>query len=96
MPSLATVKQYLSVTVVPVLAGALANWLIVHLHFLAAFHLTTSSVAGELTQLGVFGVGAGLAWLGSHHILAGHYAPTQEAIAAPASPAIPKSASAAK
>lgn len=75
MPSLAVVKQYLTLTVLPVLAGALSNWLIVHLHFLAAFHLTASSVAGELTQLGVFGVSAGLAWLASHHILSGHYAP---------------------
>jgi hypothetical protein len=75
MPTLTQVKQFLSLTVVPVLAGALANWLMVHLHFLAAFHLTASSVAGELTQLGVFGVGAGLTWLASHNILKAVYAP---------------------
>jgi len=73
MPSLAVVKQYLTLTVLPVLAGAASTWLMVHVHFLAAFHATQSSVAGELTQLGTFGVGAGLAWLASHHILKGTY-----------------------
>lgn len=75
MPTVPQIKQYLCLTVVPVLAGGLANWLIIHLHFLAAFHLTQSSVAGELTQLGVFGVGAGLTYLASHNILKGLYTP---------------------
>lgn len=69
MPSPSQLKQYLSLTVIPVLAGGLANWLMVHLHFLAAFHITAESLAGELTQLGVFGIGAGLTYLAGHNIL---------------------------
>lgn len=74
MPSLDQIKQFLSLTVVPVVAGALANWLVVHLHFLAAFHLSATSIAGELTQLGVFAVGVAVTWLASHNILKATYA----------------------
>lgn len=75
MPSIEVIKQYLASVVVPVLSGAAANWAIVHLHFLAAFHVTAGSVAGVLSQLGVFGITAGLGWLSAHHILAGHWLP---------------------
>jgi hypothetical protein len=75
MPSWTQIRQFLCLTVVPVLAGAAANWLMVHLHFLAAFHLTASSVGGELTQLGVFGVTLGITWLSTHNILGGFYTP---------------------
>lgn len=81
MPSLEVVKQYLVATVLPVLTGSAATWLVVHLHFLAAFHLAASSVAGELTQLGVWGITAGFAWLASHHILKGTYSPPAKAAA---------------
>ena len=73
MPTASQIKQYLSLTLLPVLAAAAANWLIVHLHFLAEFHVTASSVAGEISQLGVFGITAALAWLASHHVLKGTY-----------------------
>ena len=84
MPSLTQIRQYLTLTVLPVLAGAAANWLVVHVHFLAAFHITSQSVAGELTQLGVFGITAGLAFLASHHILKGSYhAPAPAPVSSP-------------
>lgn len=73
LPSLEQIKQFLVLAVLPVIAGSAATWLVVHLHFLAAFHLTASSVAGELTQLGVWGITAGLSWLASHNILKGLY-----------------------
>lgn len=81
MPTLSQIKQYLSLTVIPVLAGALANWLVVHLHFLASFHITASGAAGVISQLGVFAVSAGLAFLASHHILKGTYAPKPAPVA---------------
>lgn len=80
MPTLSQAKQWLTLTAVPVLAGALSNWLVVHLHFLAAFHANAGTVTAELTQLGVFGVSAGLAFLASHHILKGTYAPDLHAL----------------
>jgi hypothetical protein len=79
MPSAEQVKQFLSLTVIPVVAGALANWLIVHLHFLASFHITAGSVAGELTQLGVFGVSTLIAFLASHNILKAAYSQAAKA-----------------
>lgn len=91
MPSTTQVKQFLSLTVVPVLAGAAANWLIVHLHFLASFHLTAASIGGEFTQLGIFAVGAGLTWLASHHILKGTYESTPAPVA-PVKPVARKAA----
>jgi hypothetical protein len=75
MPTASQVRQYLTLTVLPVLAGAAADWLVIHVHFLAAFHITAKSVAGELIQLGVFGIAAGIGWLASHHILKGTYEP---------------------
>lgn len=78
MPSLEVIKQYLAAVVIPVLAGAAANWLIVHAHFLAAFHVTAGSVAGVLSQLGVFAVTAALGWLSAHHILSGHWVPAAQ------------------
>lgn len=76
MPTADQIRQYLTLYVLPVLAGAAANWLVVHLHFLAAFHITKTSAAGAIAQLGVFGLGVALAWLTSHHILKGTYKPT--------------------
>lgn len=75
MPTAEQVKQFLAVVVVPPIAGALATWLIVHVHFLALFHITAASVAGELTQLGVWGVSTLIAFLASHNILKGVYSP---------------------
>lgn len=75
MPTVSQIKQYLTLTVLPVAAGILATFLTTKVHFLAEFHITKSNLAGELTQLGTFGIGAGLAWLSQHHILKGSYKP---------------------
>lgn len=69
LPSLTQVKQYISLVVIPPLAGIAADWLIVHVHFLGLFHITAASLAGELTQLGVWGVTTLIAFLASHNIL---------------------------
>lgn len=76
MPTLSQIKQFLTLTVLPVLAASASTWLVVHLHFLAAFHITSASIAGEITQLGVWGISAGLTWLASHNILKGLYGGT--------------------
>jgi hypothetical protein len=75
MPSAETIKQYLATTVIPVLSGAVANWVVLHLHFLAGFHIGAGSVAAAVSQVLIFGVGAGLGWLSLHHIFAGHWLP---------------------
>ena len=38
-----------------ILSGAIADWLIVHVHLLSLFHTTSTTVSGAITQLGVFG-----------------------------------------
>lgn len=79
LPSLEQVKQYIVLSVLPVLSASAATYLVVHLHFLAAFHISQTSVAGELTQLGTWGITAGLTWLASHNILKGVYTPAAKA-----------------
>lgn len=76
MPSVAQVRRWLTLTALPIGVGAASNWLVVHVHLFAAFHVSQRSVAAELTQLGVFGITSGLAFLASHHILKGSYAGT--------------------
>ena len=76
MPTAQQIKQFLSLTVLPVVAGIASTWLVLHVSFLSAFHLTTATIAGELVQLGTYAIGAALGWLASHHILKGTYAPT--------------------
>ncbi len=73
MPSLEQIRQYLVTVVVPVLAGALGNWIVIHLHFLAAFHISAGSVAAAVSQIVVFGLTALFAFLAAHHILKGTY-----------------------
>jgi hypothetical protein len=73
MPTAEQIKQFLAGVVLPPLAGAAATWLFIHVHFLALFHITRASVAGELVQLGVWGITTGLGWLTSHNILKGKY-----------------------
>lgn len=85
MPTVNQIRTYLAQTILPVLAGAASNWLIIHVHLLATFHIGASSVASAITQLGVFVIGAALAWLTGHHILKGSYEPP----APPAPPAPP-------
>lgn len=79
MPSLEQIKQYLISTVIPPVAGILATWLTVHVHFLATFHITSTSVAGALTQLGIWGVTTLTVWLSTHNILKGLYTPEAKA-----------------
>lgn len=76
MPTTEQIKQYLTLVLLPLVAGVLSNWLLVHVHLLAAFHLTAGPLAQAIAQLGSLGVGAALAFLAAHHILKGTYLPT--------------------
>lgn len=79
MPTAEQIKQFFAATVVPPLAGAAAAWLFIHVHFLAIFHIAQASAAGEITQLGVWGVTTVIGFLVSHNILKGHYTPAAKA-----------------
>ena len=56
---------------IAILSGALADWLIVHVHLLSLFHTTSTQVAGAITQIAVFGLTAILVWLGQQKWLTG-------------------------
>ena len=56
---------------IAILSGAVADWLIVHVHLLSLFHTTNTQVAGAITQIAVFGLTAILVWLGQHKWLTG-------------------------
>lgn len=56
---------------ISVLSGAIADWLLVHVHLLELFHTTKTQVAGAITQLVVFGITAFLVWAGHHKWLTG-------------------------
>lgn len=56
---------------VAVIAGGLADWLLVHVHFLSTFHVEAGTLANTITQLVIFVVTAGLIWLGQHKWLDG-------------------------
>jgi hypothetical protein len=56
---------------IAILSGALADWLLVHVHLLELFHTTKTQVAGAITQLTVFGLTALLTWLGQQKWLTG-------------------------
>jgi hypothetical protein len=75
MPTAEQLRQFLVLTVLPVVAGATANWLVIHVHLLASFHITATAVGSVVSQLGVFGITAAITFLASHHILSGHYTP---------------------
>src|SRR4051812_46755672 len=47
------------------LSGALATWLIVHVHFLALFHVGQSVVAQVIANGLVFGITTLVTWLGA-------------------------------
>lgn len=79
MLSAESIKAFLAAVVVPVLSGAAATWLIVHVHFLALFHVGASTIAGMIAQVAVFGITAALGWLTAHHVLSGHYTPLAKA-----------------
>jgi hypothetical protein len=56
---------------IAVISGAVANWLFVHVHFLATFHIKQTAVSSALTQLGVFALTALLVWAGQLKWLSG-------------------------
>ena len=56
---------------VAIISGALADWLLVHVHFLGIFHTSKSSITTWLTQGLVFGLTAILTWAGHHKWLDG-------------------------
>lgn len=57
---------------VAVASGAIAAWLLTHLHVLSMFHLTDDQAAKAISQLTVFAITAGLTWLGHQKWLTGH------------------------
>ena len=56
---------------VAVVSGAVADWLIVHVHVLSLFHTSATAITGMLTQGLVFGLTALLVWLGQQKWLSG-------------------------
>lgn len=58
---------------IAVASGAVADWLLVHVHLLSLFHTTSTTVAGAITQGTVFGLTAILTWLGHQKWLTGHH-----------------------
>jgi hypothetical protein len=56
---------------IAVASGVIANWLVVHLHLLATFHINGSTVAGVISQVAVFGITALVVWLGHQKWLDG-------------------------
>lgn len=56
---------------IAVISGALADWLLVHVHVLALFHTTHDQIASTITQAVVFGLTALLVWLGQQKWLDG-------------------------
>lgn len=53
------------------ISGALATWLVVHVHLFATFHVGTSDIANAIAQGIVFGVTAIGTYLIQHKILTG-------------------------
>jgi hypothetical protein len=58
---------------IAILGGIVADWLIAHVHFLAVFHIYGNDVASAFVQLGIFGITAGLIWLGHQKWLSGRH-----------------------
>jgi len=52
-------------------AGAIADWLFVHVHFLANFHVQANQIANAIAQAAVFGLTALVVWLGQQKWLDG-------------------------
>jgi hypothetical protein len=73
---------------VAVASGAVAAWLLTHMHVLSMFHLTNNQVATAISQLTVFGITAGLTWLGHQKWLTGHQIELEAAVKAASQPSI--------
>jgi hypothetical protein len=56
---------------IAVLAGAVADWLLVHLNFLANFHVGKEGLANAIAQAVVFGLTTLVVWLGQQKWLDG-------------------------
>jgi hypothetical protein len=56
---------------IAVISGALADWLIVHVHLLGLFHTSQTALSGAITQVVVFGITALLVWAGHQKWLSG-------------------------
>lgn len=56
---------------IAVASGVLADWLLVHVHVLALFHVTSTSLSAALAQIAVFGVTTAVVWLGHQKWLDG-------------------------
>lgn len=54
-------------------AGALASWLLVHVHLLGLFHLQQDGLATGIAQGTVLILTAVLSWLGQQQWLKGHH-----------------------
>jgi hypothetical protein len=54
-------------------AGAVASWLLVHIHFLGLFHLQADGLATGIAQGVVLVLTALLSWLGQQQWLKGHH-----------------------
>jgi hypothetical protein len=73
---------------VSILAGAVADWLLVHVHLLGLFHTNRTAIASVITQVVVFALTAILTWLGAQKWLTGWQG--FEQVAATAAAATPK------
>lgn len=52
--------------IVPIVSGALATWLFVHVQFLGIFHVDQSAVNADIAGGITFALTAGLVWLSTH------------------------------
>jgi len=74
------IKQFLLGVVLPPSVAAGATWLVVNVPLLSTFfHISTTSVAGVLAEVGTFLVVTVTTWLTQHHVLSGHYTPAAKA-----------------
>lgn len=62
---------------IAIASGAISTWLLVHVHFLALFHVTQTQVGSAISQVLVFGVTTTVTWLGHQKWLQGHHVQMQ-------------------
>jgi hypothetical protein len=75
-------KHFLLGVVLPPAVAAGATWLVVNVPLLSTFfHISSTSVAGVLAQVGTFLVVTVVTWLTQHHVLSAHYTPAAKAAA---------------
>jgi hypothetical protein len=69
---------------ISIVAGALASWLLVHVHVLGLFHLQHDGLSTAIAQGTVFLLTALLSWAGSSKWLTGHQIMLQQGVTAAA------------